>query len=398
MNTKRKTWQHVVFLTALFLFTVCLTGFASYQYGCSFHRIFLIGVVETAGYLMLGFSLAQSAIYEQLKYDNAGHLSRFILTYLLSLLASLIFPLFPENSWMFPVIALAFMLFSDRMTGLLAYIMMLTISAMIADADVVLVMIYLFTGIIFVILFEKLDSDLKLGQPLFISMVIYGVCILAYTCFELQTAWDYEKMLVPVINIFVTLILVLAVLRFACANIIDKEKDEYIDINDQEFYLLAKYKEENPDLYYDAIHTAYFAEKVARARNMDINLAKNGGYYHRIIVNECKQENKTLEEVCAQYRFPKKAVTLLQEMNYKSKPIHAKETAVVYLSEAVVSSLLYVMKKGEQNVDYAKVAAAVMKRRIDTGILKDSDISLADIQEMEKIFLGEKLYYDFLRR
>lgn len=398
MNTKRKPWQRILSLIVLLLLTVCVVGFAAYQYGCSFHRIFLIEVLTVAGYLIDVFALIQSLLYKQLKYDNEAHLERFAVAYLLSLLASVLFPLLPENSWMFPVIALAFSLLSNVITGILAFSLMLSISAMIVGADVALVVIYLLTGMIFIIVFDKLDGEFKLGPSLFISISLYGACIMAYTCFEVQTVWNYEEMLIPVINIFVTLILVLAVLRLVCAGIIDKEKDEYIDINDQEFYLLAKYKDENPDLYYDAIHTAYFAEKIARARHLDINLAKNGGYYHRIIVNECKQQNKTLEEICAQYKFPVKAVTLLQEINYKSKSIHTKETAVVYLSEAVISSLLYVIKKGEQNVDYGKVAAAVMKRRIDTGVLKDSDISLADIQEMEKIFLGEKLYYDFLRR
>lgn len=398
MNTKRKMWQRVLFFVLILLVTVGVVGFAAYEYGCSFHRIFIICIVSTAAYLTGVFALAQSMIYHQLKYDNELHQGRFVITYLISILASVLFPLLPQNSWMFPVIALAFSLFSNVITAVPFYILMLVISSMITGADVALVMIYLLSGIVFMVVFDRLDSEFKLGPSLFISIMIYGICVTGYTCFEIQTNWNYEETLIPVVNIFVTLILMLAVLRLVCAAIIDKEKGEYIDINDQEFYLLAKYKDENPDLYFDAIHTAYFAEKIARARNMDINLAKNGGYYHRIIVNECKQQNKTLEEICAQYKFPAKAVTLLQEMNYKSKSIHTKETAVVYLSEAVVSSLLYVIKKGEKDVDYGKIAVAVMKRRLDTGILKDSDISLADIQEMEKIFLGEKLYYDFLRR
>ena len=50
-----------------------------------------------------------------------------------------------------------------------------------------------------------------------------------------------------------------------------------------------------------------------------------------------------------------------------------------------------------ENVDYGKVAVAVIRRKIDLGILNDSDISLADIGGMEKLYTGEKLYYDFLR-
>ena len=132
---------------------------------------------------------------------------------------------------------------------------------------------------------------------------------------------------------------------------------------------------------------------------MDVDVAKNGGYYHKIIAAECKKEDKSLEEICRMYKFPSKAVRLLQEYNYKSEPIVMKETAVVYLADSVVSSIMYLLDKDDnKEVDFAQIAIAVMKRKIDSGILNKSDISISELCGMEKIFTGEKLYYDFLRR
>ena len=205
------------------------------------------------------------------------------------------------------------------------------------------------------------------------------------------------------INIFITFILMLAVLRFYCAVAIDREKGKYLLINDQEYEMLAKYKTEDKQLYYNAIHTAYFAEKTARLLHMNVNVAKNGGYYHKIIVSECKKQDKTLEEICKENKFPPKAIQLLQEFNYKAQPIKMKETVAVYLADCVVSTITYLLDKNHttdepmENVDYGKVAVAVIRRKIDLGILNDSDISLADIGGMEKLYTGEKLYYDFLR-
>ncbi len=73
---------------------------------------------------------------------------------------------------------------------------------------------------------------------------------------------------------------------------------------------LPSTREEDRQTYYNAIHTAYFAEKTARLLHMDVDVAKNGGYYHRIIVLECRKQEKTLEEICKDNKFPPEAVRL----------------------------------------------------------------------------------------
>ena len=254
-------------------------------------------------------------------------------------------------------------------------------------------------GCLFAILFERLDEDYKTGVPIFVAMMIYSVIMLARIVFRSYGTIEFEAFMIPVINLFITFLFVLAVLRFYCAVVIDREKGRFLEINDQEFELLSKYKGENPQLYYNAIHTAYFAEKAARLFHMDVDVAKNGGYYHKIIANECKKEDKSLEEICRLYRFPDKAVKLLQEYNYKSEFIVMKETAVVYLADAVVSSIMYLLEKDEnKEVDFVQLATAVLKRKIDSGVLNHSNISVSELCGMEKLFTGEKLYYDFLRR
>ena len=83
-----------------------------------------------------------------------------------------------------------------------------------------------------------------------------------------------------------------------------------------------------------------------------------------------------------------------------------RETVVVYLADSVVSTIMYLISKGKNDEnkeekadnDYAKIATAVIHRKMESGILNNSDISLADLGGIEKIYTGEKLYYDFLRR
>lgn len=392
-------WQKTVLIIIMLLFSVSATAVSAYLYGKAFRDIFSILVIATACFGCVVFSLIQSDIAGTLHYDNGKHYARFVFIFIVGIVAGCLLPLLPDTGWVFPALALALTLFSNTVTGMVAYAGILGICVSLSDIGVFVYILYFLLGMIFSVLFEQLDEEYKTGKLIGIAFILYVTSITAMVVFQTRGRLEIEQFLIPVMNIFVTFLLILAVLRFYCATVVDSEKGKYLRINDQEFELLAKYKEENEELYYNAIHTAYFVEKAARLLNMDVDVAKNGGYYHRIIVAECKQQDISLEELCRKKKFPPKAVKLLQEYNYKSEIIQMRETAVVYIVDAVVSSLLYLIDKNpDNNIDYGTIASAIIKRKIDSGILNKSALTICDIVEMDKIFTGEKLYYDFLRR
>ncbi|MCX4375430.1 MAG: hypothetical protein OSJ61_04590 [Lachnospiraceae bacterium] len=397
-----KQWKLTLIVLTILL-SLSAVGVSAYYYGKSFRDIFVLLMIAAASFGAIVFSLVQSDIYHTLHYDNGAHYIRFVLAFLLGLAACCLLPSLPDSGWAVPAFALALTLFSNTVTGIIAYAGLISICVYFSGTDILAFLLYFLTGSIFAVLFEKLDEDYRTGPPLFIAMVLYSTCMAAKTVYQSYGVMNADIFIMPVINIFITFILMLAVLRFYCAVAIDREKGKYLLINDQEYEMLAKYKTEDKQLYYNAIHTAYFAEKTARLLHMNVNVAKNGGYYHKIIVSECKKQDKTLEEICKENKFPPKAIQLLQEFNYKAQPIKMKETVAVYLADCVVSTITYLLDKNHttdepmENVDYGKVAVAVIRRKIDLGILNDSDISLADIGGMEKLYTGEKLYYDFLR-
>lgn len=399
MNKTEEVSQKVLAFCIMLVVSVSVSVIAAYYYGNSFRNIFVIGMETMICFLLNIYCYALSINHQSLHFDNAFHVWRYTGIIYLGLMCCVFFPLFPATGWVFPALALAFTIFSNTSTGISAYIGMLVISFSLTGGINQLFVVYLLAGLFVSIIFENIDKEYRIGLPLFASILMYGVSLFGYIVFSSFGSINYEEFLIPIINIVISFLLMLAVLKLYCALVVDREKGEYIDINDQEFSLLAKYKEIDPGIYYNAIHTAYFVEKIARTRNMDMNLAKNGAYYYRVIVAECKREGKSLEEVCELYHFPAKAMAQLQELNYKSKVILHKEAATVFLVESVISSLLFLLQKEEtKEVDYGKVAAAIIKRRMESGVLKNSDLSFGDIQEIEKILIGEKLYYDFLRR
>lgn len=399
MNKGKKKRQNVILLVIMFLISMFATGIAAYFYGKSFREIFMLMIVSAASFGSVIFSFEQSNIYQRLHYDNGNHYARFVFLFITSILVGCMLPLLPSGGWAVPAIALALTLFSNTTTGLMAYAGVLGTCVYFSDESILVFVIYFLLGAIFSILFEGLDEDYKTGAPMSVAIILYTVVMVAKIMLENQGIPELELFIIPVINVFITILLMLAVLRLYCAAVIDKEKGKFLVINDQEFPLLAKYKEENEQLYYNAIHTAYFAEKAARMLHMDVNVAKCGGYYHKIIVAECRKEEKSLEEICKLYKFPPNAVMLLQEYNYKALTMKMKETVVVYLADSVVSSIMFLLEKEQKKeIDYGKIATAIIRRKVDSGILNQSDISLSELGGIEKIFTGEKLYYDFLRR
>ncbi len=402
-------WQKVLLMILMLVLSIPMVGAAAYLYGKSFRDIFTLLLMTAACFGVVVFSMVQSTIFGTLHYDNGGHYARFVFFFLISTVASCVLPALESEGWVVPAFALALSLFSNAVTGILSYAVLLGICTYLASADILVFLLYFFMGVIFAVLFDKLDEDYKTGGPMLIAMILYVTGMAAKLVFESRGMVSEDKLAIAVINIFITFVIMLAVLRFYCASVIDKEKGKYLIINDQEYKMLAKYKEADRQLYYNAIHTAYFAEKTARFLHMDVDVAKNGGYYHRIIVSECKAQEKSLEEICKENKFPPKAVQLLQEYNYKSLPMKMRETVAVYIADCVVSAIMYLIGKNKPNeedgneqekaqTDYAKVALGVVRRKINSGILNNSDISLSDLGGLEKIYTGEKLYYDFLRR
>lgn len=401
MKKEESKAKKIIAIILMLLITDAVVGGMAFLRGKAIRDILFIVLLTTAGVGCTSFSLFQAAVKNALHKDNSNHFFRFSIIFNICMICGCAFVLIPYTAWVFPALALFLALFSGTVPGLVGYQIILSICVYFSGQSSLIFIMYSFMGILFIILYEKMDNDFSIGAPLLILLIVYSVVLAADVVFKNRGVIDLEEFLIPIINVAITMIITLAVLKFYCSSVLDKDRNRYIVINDQEFELLAKYKQENPEMYFNAIHTAYFADKFARIIGLDVDVVKNGGYYHKIILNECKINNKSLDEVCKEYDFPESAYNLLHEYCYRSQNLLLKESVTVYLADAVVTSLLYVLSKEEnknKKIDYGQVAAAIIKRKVDSGELNQSEFTLKDKAEMEKMFRGEKLYYDFLRR
>ena len=171
-----------------------------------------------------------------------------------------------------------------------------------------------------------------------------------------------------------------------------------MDINDPECPLIIELKNFSKDEYYHAVHTAYLCDRIAKRLFLDEDATKAAGYYHKIGLIKGVNDWNNVDEILKENNFPEKVYEILKEYLDGKEAIVSKETVVLLFADTIISSICYLFAKDNKaKIDYDKLIPAIFKKKEESGILKHSNITLRELEEMKKILLEEKLYYDFLR-
>lgn len=322
---------------------------------------------------------------------------RFAISYGICLAVSLCCAFLPPAGWPFLVVFVMMSLFGGFLPGICGGISFLTFSVLLAGADISIFALYVLTGLLGACLFSRLDEKYRIALPLFVSLSFLFVAETACVVLFANETLKWELFLIPALNVIISLILLLILLKVYSGMEIFKYRIKYLEINDQEFELLVNIKEKDKNTYYRAVHAAYFSERIAQALSLDADAAKTAAYYANAGILY-KEPEKDLEKEFVSYGFPPYARQLLRELTVKNTGIRHKEAAVVYMADAVISSILYLFeKKQDTKTDYAAVIETVFQKKWESGSLKNSELTFAEWNRMKKIFKEEKLYYDFLR-
>lgn len=331
------------------------------------------------------------------KNASPARTSRFAISYGICLAVSLCCAFLPPAGWPFLVVFVMMSLFGGFLPGICGGISFLTFSVLLAGADISIFALYVLTGLLGACLFSRLDEKYRIALPLFVSLSFLFAAETACVVLFANETLKWELFLIPALNVIISLILLLILLKVYSGMEIFKYRIKYLEINDQEFELLVNIKEKDKNAYYRAVHAAYFSERIAQALSLDADAAKTAAYYANAGILY-KEPEKDLEDAFVSYGFPPYARQLLRELTGKNTGIRHKEATVVYMADAVISSILYLFeKKQDTKTDYAAVIETVFQKKWESGSLKNSELTFAEWNRMKKIFKEEKLYYDFLR-
>lgn len=384
--------------TAMFFLTLTAVGCSSYFRGNDIIYIVRNLVMSGIGVGVLLFLMAQSNLFSLYDYDNQEHDFRFAICFLLSLALSVVCGYFPAEGWPYVAVFLLLSLFSNTVMGITAGMVLLIISILISGAGVDIFCLYGISGIACACLFRKLDDSYKVGVPLFVSLGVLALSLTANIVLLTNEKMRPELFIVPFMNLFVTGFLLVIILKIFSSLVIFKYRDKYMEINDPECELLVQLKEYSREEYYKAVHTAYFCDRIAKKLSLDADAVKACGYYHNIGKMKGGQTFQAIQEICEEYEFPAPVRTILDEYLDKNKKIKKKETAVLLFSDAMITSILFLFSKdAKAALDYGQVIETVFRKKIESQVLSECEITMQEVNTMKKIFKEEQLYYDFLR-
>ena len=389
---ENKKYSFKYYIVEVVLMIIGATGmwFLGGLKGQAIDRLLGNCVMTVFGVAVTGFQLRRTFFREELDYDNAEHLMRFWGWVTAGLLLAFGCGFLPVAGWPFMPLFVMLSLFSDMGTGILSSSVLLLTAVMLSGGTVGDFALYLIAGIFAVALFRRLQSDFKIGIPLFLSVLCLLVCETANVVLVANARPDPEMFVIPVVNMIISSILLLSGIKIFSSVVIYKYRSIYLDINDTEAPFLAELRESNKQEYMHCVHTVYFCERIGNRLELDVDALKCAGYYHKA--------GDKLEELMEEKKFPPGARAILLEYQNRKDAVVKKETAVLLCADTVITSITYLVRKGsDKQVEYGRVIDAVFKKLIDDGNFDHCKISMAELRTMQKLFKEEKLYYDFLR-
>lgn len=352
-------------------------------------------VLTVLGIAVTGFHFRREYLRGSLDYNNGDHVLRFWVCMGLGLAVAFACGFLPVAGWPFLLVYVLLALFSNVSTGILGASMLLMTAMILSGAAVDGFWLYLVSGAFAVTMFQRLKKEFKVGVPLFLSVFCLLVCETACLVLTANARPDLEMFVIPVVNIIVSSLLLAGCLRLFSTMVIYQHRGRYLDINDTENPLLVQLRETDRREYMRTVHTAYFCERIGTQLGLDADALKCAAYYHRM---GSKLRQAMAEQPSLEKQFPPAAKEVLREYEQGGKDVVRKETAVLVCADTIVSAIMeQIQENPEQKLDYDQVIDGIFQQFLDNGTFDRNRITIAEFRSMQRIFKGEKLYYDFLR-
>ncbi|MCM1025185.1 MAG: hypothetical protein NC432_02040 [Roseburia sp.] len=336
------------------------------------------------------FYLRRECLYGGLDYNNGEHIGRFLGCFLIGLCVAFACGFLPVGGWPFLPVYVMLTLFGSAGTGLVVSSALLLTAVMLNGCGAEGFVVYFVSGVFAVTLFRHLGERLRTGIPLFLSLFCLLVCETASLILPTNARPDFEMFVIPAVNLVISGILLLGVLKLFFSVVAYRFRDRYLDINDTENPILVSLRESDRKTYMHCIHTSYFCERIGRQLGLDADALKCVGYYHHL-AGELKAQDP-------EGKLPPAVARILTDYQNRKQGIRGKETAVLLCADQVMNSVTYLLENGEPGqIDYDRMIDALFRKLAKDRVFDRCDISVRELCTMQKIFKEEKLYYDFLR-
>ncbi len=401
MDEKKDIKIKLVYL-GLMVLAGGLTFAFSFFTGKSYEAVLRNSIVSliTVGTAIFMHSDALTKGMNGLSYDNFDHKFRFLTVYAGMIVLACSFSLVPNLFWPYMALFVVLSLLSNTQTGFVSGTGLVAISVLLEEnGSYSEFLMYVIAGMVAVALFSDLKEDTDIRIPTAISLMIQAVLLIGFNVLFQNRTLSFELFILPVINLMINLVILLIFLNMFGLYVIRKSNDRYMMINDTEFPLLARLREEKKEEYYRAIHTAYLAERIAIGLGLNSRAVKNCSYYHRIGMLENKTTWEDVKHFYEEENFPVEAVKYLHEYIEPQKGVvRSTESLAVNISETFISNLMSIFSRDkEAKVNYDQLIDSLLDKMITSKEILNYDISYRQYDQIRRILKKENLYYDFLR-
>ena len=371
----------------------------AYIYGKDLYTSIGCGIIIGALALLLILVCERDIISESLLFDNALKLDRFFIVYFIVFALCLFFPFIPIAGWPMLVVFVLLALLSSVNIGFLSGLMFLLMSFMLSDTTAyIYLFIYIAVGICGIFLFETFSKKYGIIRPLLISVALLFVLLSVSNVLIVNRAFSPSLFILPGINVLISFILLLVVLKLTSLSENNSEADRFMDILDPESELLSELKATSKEDFDHSVYVSVLCSRVAAFTDIDENKVKALAYYHRIGALRGANTWENASAIMQEHNIPEEIIELLSEYIPKDGCIKAPECAVLYFADTIVSSIRYLFKKDpDAKLDYIKLIDAVFDKKIESGVLKECSISYKDIETMKNVLKEQQVFYDFLK-
>ena len=403
MNLKKKLEKNKdiikkgsISIATAFLLTL-IVGFLSYILNCSVAEIIRNTITFLWGCFVIVFLWYQSSIQNNLEYDNKYHPIRFLIVFIICFFVSMGMVFAPTSTWVFLSIMVVLSMFSNPIIGLTSGNLLLLVTASLSSSSTMYVFfLYFMIGLLGISFFRNLDLDFQVAGPMVLSGIASFVLQAAYIVIFENQPISFVTLFMPILNLFINMVLLVLILKYFSGLSMYILQDKYSDINDQEFPLMVELKSQDKDTYFEAIHTAYLAERIALKLNMNDKAVKGCCYYYKIADKIIPSEDGSGTTIMDYYDFPQDMKDLIEEC--KNGIYGSKESCVVLTSNKVIKSILLAGKDfKDKKIPYNSIIDFIFDKFYNSDILNNCDISIRELRIMKNTYIEENLYYDFLR-
>lgn len=368
-------------------------------YDRSYENMIRMGVLGLLTGTILLFVFLTSHLKEESNIRNRNSIS-FVFVFLVCLVVICIFPLIPNLLWPFLPVALILFFYSDALTGIMSSSFLLSLAVLLDGGSITVFFLYFLAGMITIAVFRTVNYEFKVQSQFIILLSSYLLLHGIFSILPMKQIY-LQDLLMIVLNVFVSTILLFFVFWIYGITEVHKNLPKYLEMNDPEYPVMKSLKEINKNEYYKLIHTAYLSEKLARELHAKQQLVRGLSYYHQLGCPREKNMEKSTEEILAfskEHHIPYDLYQLLLEFHNRKQSYVSREAIIVYLSDQVVCSILYLFAKDKNSqIDYHQLVDVLFEKKLESGFFNESNLTMKEIQYMKKMLIEEKLYYDFLR-